>query len=437
MTNFFVGIIIFICICIPIMHNGIQNSEKLDLINIIIAAISSFMLVYRKNETFSLFKMFIIFVVFFFCVAPTLQYKENCCFFDTVFLESDYILTSKYVLFILIMVSISYFIFRGKKLKENTLYKTIHSGKNELIGSDKEIILTSISALVCLYYLAINNFNIMSLMFRGGDFVDRITVDQTTDLILSKFCRPMPMIIFLCSCIVDVKHKFIRVVLFILMIISAPPTGMARFSAAAFYLPVLITLFPFFKKGNNFNLSIIIGLLVFFPFLDNFRNISSLDNIEFNVNFDQFLEIHFDSYSMFMRVLMDDVVTNGRQLLGTIFFFIPRSMWIDKPTGSGHYLMESLRMPFSNVSMPFFGEGYINFGWLGVVVFSLLFSYLISKIDSQYWSGYIKTNIEQIRYYILLALVIFILRGDLMSSFAYTCGFISSFYVVKFIIKYR
>lgn len=436
MKDFIMKLAIFSCMCIPILQEGICQNENLEIISILIAALCSVILCMFKKEPYSLFKMFIIFIAFFFCVAPIIQYKSDVRFFGTYFSNKDYFITSLYVLFILISVLGLYLMFRRKFAK--SICKQVKLEEVAEIKTNKEFLLIFISASVCCYYLYINNFSIMSLLFRGGAFVDRINQGQITGLIVGNFIRPMPMIIFLCAYIMKVKHKIILPILFILMIISSPPTGMARFSAAAMYIPVLLVMFPFLKKGYNLIFLIVIGLLVVFPFLDNFRHLSSGKEIGFNLNFDQFTELHFDSYSMFMRVLKDDVITFGRQLLGVIFFFVPRAIWPDKPEGSGHFMMNSMGSDFTNVSMPYFGEGYINFGFLGVILFIILISYVMAKLDANYWNCVTDNNsINQIRYFMLLGLLVFILRGDMMSSCAFTCGFISSFYVIRWIIIHK
>lgn len=432
-----IRLVVFVCLCIPILQEGIYYNEALEIISIVIAAICSITLFQFNKESYSLYKMFIIFVVFFFCAAPIIQYKANIQFFGTIFTDKDYIMTSTYVLLILATVTYLYIIYR--RSFDRSFKKRCELIKLENvteIKANKELLLILISASVCCYYLYINNFNIVSLMFRGG-VTDRVNQGQIAALVTDNFLRPMPMMIFLCAYIMKVKHKIVLPILFILMIISSPPTGMPRFSAAAIYMPVLLCTMPIFRKGHVFIISMVLGLLVVFPFLDNFRYMSDRKDIPLGFNFDQFLELHFDSYSMFMRVLSEDIVTNGRQLLGPLFFFVPRSMWPDKPTGSGHYLMESMGADFTNVSMPYFGEGYINFGILGVILFVVFLAYIMARFDSRYWSVNEHVGLNQIKYCIMLAMLMFILRGDLMSSCAFTCGMILAFYVIRWIVLYK
>ena len=135
---------------------------------------------------------------------------------------------------------------------------------------------------------------------------------------------------------------------------------------------------------------------------------------------------------MMMRVIKDDIVTYGNQLLGALFFWIPRSVWPSKPVGSGYFVAEQTELSFNNISMPFWGEGYINFGYLGVIIFAIALAIVIARIDSKFWNKVVtQQNLEPIKYYLLLGLLIFILRGDMLSSTAYTCGIITSYYFIK------
>jgi hypothetical protein len=133
------------------------------------------------------------------------------------------------------------------------------------------------------------------------------------------------------------------------------------------------------------------------------------------------LEGHYDSYQNFIYVVNQGIVTWGRQLIGVLFFWVPRALWPAKPVGSGHFIASEYNLSFSNISMNLFGEGYINFGMLGILLFVFIVAYITKYLDQMYWihrmSGFGK------RYYpFLLGLFFFMLRGDLMSSFAYTLG---------------
>ncbi|NLO70341.1 MAG: hypothetical protein GX102_05245, partial [Porphyromonadaceae bacterium] len=182
---------------------------------------------------------------------------------------------------------------------------------------------------------------------------------------------------------------------------------------------------------NIFSLVFIIGLIIVFPFLNNFRNINSLD-FSLRLEFDMFTSANFDKYYNFALVLFSDLKNFGRQLLGVLLFWLPRTIWANKPIGSGAYLAEELGFSFNNISCNFFAEGFINFGFTGILLFVIFIAYITSRIDKIYWEivSNDETNFLKVLYFIFLGMLFFILRGDLLSSFAFTVGFILAFLLV-------
>jgi hypothetical protein len=81
------------------------------------------------------------------------------------------------------------------------------------------------------------------------------------------------------------------------------------------------------------------------------------------------------------------IITNGRQLLGSVFFFVQEAQWIDRPIGTGTLLAEKLGYSFTNVDMCFFGEGYANFGYFGMFLFLAVITLFNAFMDHQYASG--------------------------------------------------
>ena len=80
-----------------------------------------------------------------------------------------------------------------------------------------------------------------------------------------------------------------------------------------------------------------------------------------------FNNVDFDAYSLFARTIeyvQQASITFGKQLLGTIFFIIPRALWQGKPEHSGVIVSAAQGQEFTNLSCPIMAEGYINFGFL-------------------------------------------------------------------------
>lgn len=423
---------------VVIFDDSKSSCAMLELLHMIMAIVCSIAIFSFPNRPYSLYKVFHIFYLFFFCLAPILQYKSNVKMLGTYFSEQNYILTSTYCLIILLVFNVVYICstyFVSNKLVLESRYLQ-RPGKCELSKS-KTIFMMIVSIGISVYFLWFNNFNLVSLFVRGGELVNRQEIGSSAQLIISFFLRPMPMIFFLGATIMKVRSNFILVVLFLSVIITAPPTGMARLAVAAMYIPIVLWLVPALRKKNVFAFVMVFGLLVIFPLLSGFRYYNGDSKLAVSLNFDQFLDMNFDAYSMFMRVLVNDIVTNGHQLLGVLLFWVPRSIWLDKPVGSGFYVAETTGLSFNNISMPYFGEGYINFGMIGVLIFTFLIAWFLAKTDFIYWHRISREDksLENIRYFMLLGLLMFVLRGDLLSGCAYTCGFLASFYVVRWIIK--
>jgi hypothetical protein len=122
-----------------------------------------------------------------------------------------------------------------------------------------------------------------------------------------------------------------------------------------------------------------------------------------------------------------------------LFFWIPRSFWPTKPIGSGAFLAEEQGFFFTNVSCNYFAEGYINFGIIGIFIFIIVLSFVTAKLDKMYWTICVnsRNNYFNVIYCVLLGMIFFMLRGDLMSSFAYSIGFLFSIWLVYKVASFK
>ncbi|MCH3884625.1 O-antigen polysaccharide polymerase Wzy [Tenacibaculum aquimarinum] len=143
----------------------------------------------------------------------------------------------------------------------------------------------------------------------------------------------------------------------------------------------------------------------------------------FNLSYSLFNSPHFDAFQNFMLLVNEKIVTNGKQLVDAIFFLK------DNRIGSGHILGEQVGFTFFNIAMPFLGEGFINFSYLGVVVFTLFISFLNSFFDKNYINFPIPFKSI---YFVLIGFEFYILRGDLSSSVKKMTGFIFALLIVVF-----
>jgi hypothetical protein len=82
----------------------------------------------------------------------------------------------------------------------------------------------------------------------------------------------------------------------------------------------------------------------------------------------------------------------GQQALGALLFWVPRSVWPDKPVDTGTILATYARSTNLNLSAPLWSEAYIDFGLVGVVLVFLALGYTVGRLDLSYaaaarWPG--------------------------------------------------
>lgn len=419
-------------------------SNRVFITSILIQIISIYNIFSRQNEPYSLEKIFYLFSLFFFGVAPLLQSYENSKFwYISPLLEQEYFYLNILILFIIVFYKIFYDLFR-KTIKlpgiRNKLSKYAITNKIPIF---KGLLLISISLFSFVIVFASNSFSIIPMLLRGGELVDEVMRNNTSQdgspttwLLINNFIRPLSIMCFLYYAISMQRNIIIFIILGLLALITCFPIAIPRFAAAAMYIPVILILISFFRKKNIFSLSFIGGLLFIFPFLNIFRNYDSNKKIELGLDFKMFTEPHFDSYQNFALIFSNDIITYGQQLFGVFLFWVPRSFWINKPLGSGAFTANKLNFFFDNVAINYFAEGYINFGIFGVLLFLIFLAFATAKLDKIYWTNELSlnNNFFRVLYMISLGMLFFILRGDLMSSFAYFLGFlISGLLVLKFV----
>ncbi len=409
-------------------------------VHLIIIGVSSFSLFAYDNRPFSLFKMYHIFNLFFIGIAPVLQYLEHSRFVGEPEIPYRYKLITSIVFLIstLIYNSLYYYVDNRFSIRYisfiNRRFKTTNF-VNNYFSIFTQITMFLLSVLCFYMIFMVNKFNLFSMLFRGGVFTDKIEVAKSLSLLIDKFFRPLSLVLFVISCMYNRKSWVFNVVLFILFFVTAFPLGLGRNAAAGFYLPLLLLFVPIFKRKHFFAAMMIFGLLVVFPFLDSFRNFGNNTEVELGLNFEMFTDLHFDAYITLSRVIYHDIITYGYQLLGVFLFFVPRSIWPSKPLSSGQFHAQELGLTYDNLACTYLAEGYINFGYFGVLFFILFLGYFTAVIDKFYWIHESEKSYFNVLYMLVLGMFLFVLRGDLMNGYAYTFGLIfTSIFAYKLVV---
>lgn len=225
-------------------------------------------------------------------------------------------------------------------------------------------------------------------------------------------------------------RRKISILLGILLLATCSPIYLSRFLTATIYLGLLLFLLAEWKMFRTWCAWLLTGALaIVYPLMECFRHKSLWDVNLWNLLRDILKNLQgvyqteqFESWSMMAYTIRYTRLygySKGRQLLGTLLFWIPRRLWSDKPIGSGAMMFEEFHPGFINVSCPLPGELYLNFGIFGTAALGILAGWLLTQLDREYQSR----KKLQFVYPFLVPLFFFILRGDMMSSIAYAVGF--------------
>jgi hypothetical protein len=424
---------------------GSANSFIINVNQYLIMFISLILMGSMPEKHYTLIKIVAVYFFFFFGVIPLNDLASGNSYWGSAPLtEKEMILPS-----LIVIIGLIFFII-GIYIGNQNFYVPTHLSKYNNVYKIKYLnlfLLLLVSSYIIFY---VSGFNIYRVLFRGLVDIElnkTVTLDinmsQIEKLIFNNAIKPIPIIItlffwnyqFSNKHSVNLYDKLFFVLIFSIALFFSSPTSMPRFQTAALYLAITLVFTKFLNRQYAIQIFTIFSLLVVFPFLDKFRN---FDRESFNLDYSlDFLNHgHFDGYHNLSLVINNDLVTYGYQFMTALLFFVPRSLWSEKGIGSGAHISNELGLSFDNISMPYLAEGYINFGVFGVIMFMVFLGVLLTKIDNIFWN---KSNLDfasahSILYKLMIGMVFFIMRGDLLSSLAYTIGLIISFYIVHFLV---
>jgi hypothetical protein len=182
----------------------------------------------------------------------------------------------------------------------------------------------------------------------------------------------------------------------------------SRFYAQVFsYLAILSSLFlsnPFDRYTGKF-----LGF--------GFNPISRLGD------FDAFSQLFFA-----IRFGQDGLFTPGRQILGSLLFFVPRNFWNDKPIDSGVAIGIARNLRSTNLSCPWIAEAYVNGGIVLVFALSILIGLAFRRlVYKDFSSTYLVQGL-------LCGVEFIVLRGSLLQA---SGKLILGVILCQFLIRYK
>jgi len=389
------------------------------LVSFLLNILISFYGIVADKDAFSLNKVFWVFNLLFLALVPFGQFLVGSFPWGRI-LTNHTILKANGLIF---LYQIIYTLVREKVNKHFS--ELMESNKQWTISKKPMLGLYFVSCILLFAFSDFRHFWQRS----NGLVIQNATLQLLADKTLRGIC-----LFGLLSSIYLWKDKKLSVGIFSLVLLSGLlanfPTAIPRYWLATFYLSTILF---FFKEKFILNKQLFPSLLVgssllLFPMLSILRYSIQEIKTKFgslpDVYSFSFLGGDFDAYSSLcttINYVREEGVTWGKQLATVFLFFIPRSMWPEKSVGSGALVNRLENSDFTNFSSPFIAEGYINFGIIGSLLFVAFASWFIVRYDNFYWRG-AKCNYATLVYPAAIGMFFFMLRGDLLSSFAYSVG---------------
>ena len=204
------------------------------------------------------------------------------------------------------------------------------------------------------------------------------------------------------------------------VVLVVNPISGARFTAGTVMF-ALVCYLGIFKTPTLVRLSlsgIIVAFLFLFPILDVFRTVSGtadrpgfFDEYAGNADYDAFWQV-----ANTLSYISVEGITWGRQALGVLFFWVPRSIWPDKPVDTGILLANFKGYSFTNLSSPLWAEFAINFGVVCTLLIMVGFGAGMVKLDLRLPRAFAVGGTAAIIGAILPAYMIILLRGSLLQA---------------------
>jgi hypothetical protein len=167
---------------------------------------------------------------------------------------------------------------------------------------------------------------------------------------------------------------------------------------------------------------LVIGGIIVFPYADYFRYTDSHYQSLAGIAETLVTKADYDAMQMTQAsVDYSDRIghTNGRQVIGALFFWYPRAWWPAKPRDTGVMLGIYHNSINTNLSSPLWGEMYLDFGLLGVLTIFLALGWVSGGADRLLNENLAlggPNSLLRLAIPIMAGYQIIILRGSLLQS---------------------
>ncbi|WP_445441830.1 O-antigen polymerase [Clavibacter sp. km1a] len=190
------------------------------------------------------------------------------------------------------------------------------------------------------------------------------------------------------------------------------------FGTMAFSLLVLAGGFKTRTRARLSMSSLVFLLLAAFPLFAIFRRETTSTSSELGAS----AFVNSGDYDSFAQIVnsvnyaASEGFVWGKQLLGPFVFWVPRTLWPDKPIDTGVLIAQFRGYNFENLSAPFWAEAFMSGGWGGVVILFLILGYVLKSADGSVHRSLESAGVASITAAILSFYMLILLRGSLLQA---------------------
>jgi hypothetical protein len=183
-------------------------------------------------------------------------------------------------------------------------------------------------------------------------------------------------------------HGIALLAAFTLIVLLANPFSNPRFIALS---AVVGLLFGFMRVASTRSRAFIVlgtslGMLFIYPLSTFFKKTTTQANLD-AVGVDTFTGIDFDGYQTTinaMSYVQERGISWGEHIIAAFAYFVPRAIWEGKPVPASIDVSAARGYVFQNLSLPLWGEFYLDLGAIGMVVAMFLYGWFSSRLDRSY-----------------------------------------------------
>lgn len=213
------------------------------------------------------------------------------------------------------------------------------------------------------------------------------------------------------------NELFALIISFGLILLYCNPSANSRYIAVIAFGSLALYIFqPRGRLGGFVFAAVsIFGTLVIYPLLDVFRR-GFEGTATLKSGTESFASVDFDGFQQVANSLLfvgEQGHTFGRYTLSALLYFLPRSLWEGKATPASIDVATFRGYSFTDLSLPFHAEMFVEFGVVGMVLAMMAFGAFACRADSS-WLWMASTKLGLAAPLIAVALLGF-LRGPLGS----------------------